>query len=745
MVRRTPRTESTCDALNRRLTAPHAAPVGRGEAASAQHLRGSAPDPSVVRRQDVLILVAVLAIGGLLRGLYLSEIVKHPDFASPGVDAGYHDYWARALATGNWTPPVAGHDPLIRSTPYFRPPGYAYFLAAVYRLTGCSYVGARFVQMGLGLANCVLALFLARRWYGRAVGLAFAALMSVYWIFIYYEGEFLEPVVLVSLGLLLIYCLALWTEAITFGRSLAAGILLGVFGLVRPNALPFGAVALGWAVWLAVRRGAPRRAWVAVVGLPLGTLCAVAPAAIRNYVVAHEFVLISSNAGINLFLGNNEFAQGRFVNIPGFQRFGTCYDYIDVKRYSEEKSGRPLSYSEVSGYFTREALGYIRRNPAHILGLALTKTLLFWGPVEVGHNKDEHFERLHSRVLRRIPVGFPLAQSLAVMGAAFLLADHRRWLRQGPSPDRTVQTQFEVFVLILLFILSYFASFVPFFVAGQYRVPIIPFLLLLGAYGLVRIGALVRQGRLATAAGAMSLGVVLWLLASVNVAGEQPNHAVWYFQRGAASARVGRTDQAEEAYRQALRLDPNYAEARGNLGILLAQRGALDEGTEQLAEAVRLKPNDARKRCNYGKALNKNGRIEEAVRQFNEAVRLDPHYINPHAELGWLFAGQGKFDEAATHFAAVARLAPADPYARVHLGRALFAQGRAQDAIVAYREAIRLKPDLGMAHYDLATALESRGDYREAWKEVRLSREYGFSLDPGFLKRLAEKMPEPKE
>ena len=105
------------------------------------------PTPQSPRRWVLAALVAILLLAAGLRGLYLAELVRNPLFGDPAVDAQYHDYWARGLATGNWTPPEGCPDPLIRTRPFLRPPGYPYFLAIIYRVIGPSYVGAAVVQM----------------------------------------------------------------------------------------------------------------------------------------------------------------------------------------------------------------------------------------------------------------------------------------------------------------------------------------------------------------------------------------------------------------------------------------------------------------------------------------------------------------------------------------------------------------------------------------------------------------------
>src|SRR5262245_10727318 len=95
----------------------------------------STPEPDLRSPLWVPALLAILVLGAFLRGAYLSNLRADPFFAAPALDAELHDYWARGLAFGSWNVPPDRTDPRIRTTPFFRPPGYPYLLAAEYRLT----------------------------------------------------------------------------------------------------------------------------------------------------------------------------------------------------------------------------------------------------------------------------------------------------------------------------------------------------------------------------------------------------------------------------------------------------------------------------------------------------------------------------------------------------------------------------------------------------------------------------------
>ena len=131
----------------------------------------------------------------------------------------------------------------------------------------------------------------------------------------------------------------------------------------------------------------------------VGAAATIAPATIRNYAVAREFVAISANAGINLHFGNHEFADGYSASSPEVGAW-SCFDYPRIVRDLERREGRPLGYSGASAVFARMAARYAREHPGHVARLLARKTALFWGPAEIGNNKEYYYDRLNSRILR---------------------------------------------------------------------------------------------------------------------------------------------------------------------------------------------------------------------------------------------------------------------------------------------------------------------------------------------------------
>ncbi len=572
----------------------------------------------------LLVLAAILLLGAVLRGVYLTEIARQPDFKVPEVDADYHDYWARGLAFGSWTQRWGNPDPEIRTTPYFRPPGYPYFLALVYKLTGPGYVGPRVVQMLLGLVTSAGAFFLAAPIFGPAVGLVFAGMTATDWVFIFHEGELLDPALLCPLLLLLVYLLLRWAAKPRPLLALAAGILMGFIALIRPNALVLGPAVALWAWWILQRRRARARWTGNVAALFGGMALALLPATIRNWSVAHEFVPISSNGGINLYMGNNGRADGLVRGtLPDIGELDTCYDWPQIVARVERKLGRPMSHAEVSAYFSRGALRFLLDHPLDSLGLAGRKTLFFWGPKELDDSKVVEAERQALGVLRWNPWSFSLVLALGLGGIILLMKE-----RRARPPDRRAgevsdQAQ-ELTELLLVILIVWFLSYLPFVITSRYRVPVIPFLMLFGAVFVMRVVGLLKKRNLAMAGRWAGLFVVLFLLAHLDPLRYQPSLARWHYERAIAYQRLGRRDEAVREYGETLQANPRHAAACNDLGTTLAQEGRMGEALVYFQRAVQSKPDDAVTRCNLAAAYEALGRPSDGRTQYEEALRIDP-------------------------------------------------------------------------------------------------------------------------
>ena len=102
--------------------------------------------------------------------------------------------------------------------------------------------------------------------------------MATSWNLIFFEGELLDSFLLAVLMPAAILLTRAAGDRAAGWVSVAAGVTLGVFALVRPNGLALLPVAAGWVYWVHLRGPAHGRAWTASALLLMGGLLAVLPA-----------------------------------------------------------------------------------------------------------------------------------------------------------------------------------------------------------------------------------------------------------------------------------------------------------------------------------------------------------------------------------------------------------------------------------------------------------------------------------
>jgi tetratricopeptide (TPR) repeat protein len=177
---------------------------------------------------------------------------------------------------------------------------------------------------------------------------------------------------------------------------------------------------------------------------------------------------------------------------------------------------------------------------------------------------------------------------------------------------------------------------------------------------------------------------------------------------GVEMQAAGDRQEAIRRYREAIRLDPLFAEAQNNLGTALAlEPGKSAEAIAAYEEAIRLKPDFADARYNLANELNSVGRHDEAVAQYRSALAVRPADALARYNLANTLLAMGRSGEAVSEYEACVAANPAFAAARNNLGRALAAQGRLAEAVAQYQEALRLQPDLPEAHANLGLALAS--------------------------------------
>ncbi len=145
------------------------------------------------------------------------------------------------------------------------------------------------------------------------------------------------------------------------------------------------------------------------------------------------------------------------------------------------------------------------------------------------------------------------------------------------------------------------------------------------------------------------------LLATASRPGGEPIDAEGWYAWG-CDLEDGAPEQAKEAYRRALALDPAHAGANMNLGRLLHEAGDPAAAEPCYRRALATAPDDPVAAFDLGVALEDQRRPEEALAAYRRALASDPGMADAHHNAGRLLERMGRRREALRHLGEYRRL-----------------------------------------------------------------------------------------
>ena len=630
-------------------------------------------------RRDAIAL-ALVALAFLLRVVYIFEQRANPFFELPLLDSLYHFEWAQSLAAG---------EP-YQEGPFFRAPLYPWLLGSEMRILGFGFLGMRLFQAGLGALTTWLTYLLGRRAFGRGAGRLAALLVACNWVLVYFDGELLIPTLAIPLNLLALY-LTLGLGQRPAPRALVlAGMAWGLAALARPNVLLLLPCLFFWLVWgephkrlLGVRRG---------LLLALGVLLPILPITSYNLLVGGDRVLISSQAGVNLWIGNNPASDGSTAIVPG-TRPGWWDGFHDAIALAEAAEGRSLAPSEVSAHYGRKTLDFWFEEPRAALELFVWKLRLFSSRYELGNNQDvRFFSRRYSRVMDWLPPSWLLLLPLG--GVGLMLALRRRQ---------------ELFPL-WGFVPVYGASVVLFFVCSRFRAPLLPVLAILGAEALVQGWRALKARRFGNFGLGLGLAVLLGLLVAPIPERIDRTDAKGLWQLGMYELEQGQANEALPWLYQSVEANPRFWIARRDLGLALRDTAQARAAQDQWSAALALQPGDLQISALFVELSVALDEVPRALAVARECVRLHPDLALPQATLGQALLAAGDPDGARTALRVGLASSPDDYLCNLRLGL-LEREMKNPCAAVEPLARARSSPS--------APSEEARAEVHTLWREAR--------------------------
>jgi hypothetical protein len=310
----------------------------------------------------------------------------------------------------------------------FQPPGYpiTLFLASSLKFSVPLLRFLNFVFLGLSM---LMAFLLLKKYISSLCAVISVILIAVYPLFFYSAGTLYPQTE--EIFLLMLFLSLASREETSLANDFLLGIVMGALILVSPLFLLYLPVLFLYPFIFQGDRKLPR-----IIFFLLACALIVGSWSIRNYLVLDRFVLISTNGGVNLLLGNSEnTTPDAGVNVD-LSKYNIGYSYNEV---DQDK------------YFDNQAVLWMKKNPEQALKLYILKALNFFNYSNELASKNEH------SAIRNL-ISFISYYPLLIL--FFLrLALHKRF----------PLTKIELFIVILYLISPFLQAI--FFTRIRFRIP----------------------------------------------------------------------------------------------------------------------------------------------------------------------------------------------------------------------------------------------------------------------------------
>ncbi len=572
-------------------------------------------------------LVFLLALGVRLWMVGESSQVD-PAFSHPIIDEQTNVDMARGfLAQG----PAHG-------TPYWKPPAYPLLLSMLASPWGD--VGSsgqpvpvsfswlvKILQSVLDSITALMICRLAAAYAGTVAGLLAGVLYSLALMPVFFCAQFLDTTLFTFL---IVVAMTLARSALLESGSFGwvpVGMALGLASITRATGLPIALGVTLVALWqpatmlLRITRGSL---------VILAFTMTIVPVTALNWKIGGDAVLISSNGGINFYIGNR---SGTSIGEDGLTSVAAGPRWNRLLARSSDLP-RP---SERSQHYYRLAVQEITEAPGDWLRQMVRKSAALLSARDVPNNKNLVEETDRNRVMQLLSFSPGSSGFLVALIVAGLLVG-RRGLREDDLPIRMT--------LLMMALIT-----LAFFVAGRYRVPLMALGCIVAARGLVVLAAHRKA--------LLLYPLLLILVFAIPVPGRElmQNYCIDPVAIGNVHEHRGESQQAARWYLRSLEQDPDDARAHHKLGHLAQEAGDPAAAITFFRKATEVDPDFTASWNSLGWMMIKDD-PQQALRCFQEAVRRDPSYTGAWINLGMFHEGRNDLRKAQDAYQRARKLQP---------------------------------------------------------------------------------------
>jgi tetratricopeptide (TPR) repeat protein len=198
----------------------------------------------------------------------------------------------------------------------------------------------------------------------------------------------------------------------------------------------------------------------------------------------------------------------------------------------------------------------------------------------------------------------------------------------------------------------------------------------------------------------------------------QPNMAELWANLGLMEEEAGDYSEATPSFQRANHLNPSLYVPNLFLGIDYVRAGKPKEAIPFLAKAERMNATDPQPRLALGRAYTALGNFSLAAHELTQVISLDPKQSS-----AWFALGIAYLDQMEEDSRKMSSEDQGSPYAKTLFAESLVKQSRYVEAARTFKSVIDIKPQPPCLHSELGWSLLRHGNASEAASEFKTERE----------------------
>ena len=223
-----------------------------------------------------------------------------------------------------------------------------------------------------------------------------------------------------------------------------------------------------------------------------------------------------------------------------------------------------------------------------------------------------------------------------------------------------------------------------------------------------------------------------------NVIENYPKNVFGYYQRGGHFTSTGRPDLALPDYKQAVQVDPNFADGYNNLGMTYFKMKDFKLALASCTKAVELDRSNFMAYVNRAVIYKGLKEYDRALADLDKALSLNDAALLGYVNRGLVYDDTAKYAKSIENYDRAIELAPENAGYYNYRAMAKANLGDLPGADQDFRRAIALAPELGRSYFLRSQLLKAQKRYDEALHNARKAAQLKFPVESSYLEALID-------